>query len=607
MSLFSIEDEPYYASAARRRVLQIIFAIVFFILLGRLIQLQYLYKEEYGKKSFENSIRTITKIPLRGIIFDRNKKIIVENRPSYTVVVAPIDFRDSTIGLLSKILKLTEKEISTKINKGKKYSVFFPVRLKRDIDFATLSLFEEYKKELPGIKIQIESKRNYPTIATASHLLGYNKEISERQLKKLGEYYEPGDIVGATGLEEKYENALRGEKGFEFIAQNARGQMIGSFEDALHDVEPKTGSELHLAIDIDVQILAESLFANYRGAMVAIDTRDGGIISIVSKPDFSLTNFSGVTSPEFLRDLIFNEEKPLFNRALQTRYPPGSTFKMILAVAAIEDKIINEDWRIQCKGGYRFGNRTFLDEHVHGSTNLIEAIQRSCNVYFYQLMLKVGLDRWNSYAQKFGFSDSTGVDLFLENPGLIPSTEYYNRVYGKRGWTEGFLLSLGIGQGEVGVSPIQLAQFMAMIANKGFAYEPHVASFAKNPKTNKIDTIKTKKKKIFISEKTWQLVREGMRRAVMEPGGTGRASQVPGIISAGKTGTAQNPHGKSHAWFVGFAPLDEPKIAICVLVENVGYGGAYAAPIAGLVMEKYLYGEIIRYSPNAKLKSIGGN
>ena len=302
-------------------------------------------------------------------------------------------------------------------------------------------------------------------------------------------------------MEEKYENALRGEKGFEFIAQNARGQMIGSFEDALHDVEPKTGSELHLAIDIDVQILAESLFANYRGAMVAIDTRDGGIISIVSKPDFSLTNFSGVTSPEFLRDLIFNEEKPLFNRALQTRYPPGSTFKMILAVAAIEDKIINEDWRIQCKGGYRFGNRTFLDEHVHGSTNLIEAIQRSCNVYFYQLMLKVGLDRWNSYAQKFGFSDSTGVDLFLENPGLIPSTEYYNRVYGKRGWTEGFLLSLGIGQGEVGVSPIQLAQFMAMIANKGFAYEPHVASFAKNPKTNKIDTIKTKRKKYLFQKK----------------------------------------------------------------------------------------------------------
>ena len=599
MALINYDDEPYYALAKRRTILQWFFAIIFIIITFKLIQLQYLFNKEYGEQSQKNSIRAITKVPLRGIIFDRNGKIIVDNRPSYSVTVTPIDFEKSTLPTLSKILDLPEDEIKLKIKKGKRYSVFAPVRLKKDIDFKTLSLVEENRKILPGVEIQIESKRNYRSNAKLSHLLGYNKEISERQLEKLGDYYMPGDFVGSSGLEEKYENVLRGVKGFDYVAQNARGKIIGTFNDGMSDILPIAGNEIKLAIDLDTQTLAESLFANYRGSLIAIDTRNGGIISFVSKPDYPLEVFSGITTSEVLAKLVNDKEKPLFNRVLQTRYPPGSTFKMILAAAALEEKIIDESWRIQCRGAYTFGNRTFKDEHVHGSVNVVEAIQRSCNVFFYQLILKVGLDRWHNYSEKFGFGLKTGVDLFLENPGLIPSTNYYNRVYGKRGWTEGFLLSLGIGQGEVGVSPIQLAQFTAMLANRGKVFEPHVVEKITDLKSKKVTAVKTNEKKFNLSDKTWDLVLEGMRRVVMEPGGTGGAARIVGIPAGGKTGTAQNPHGKSHAWYIGFAPFDKPKIAICVLIENVGYGGAYAAPIAGLVMEQFLYGEIIRNTPKA--------
>jgi penicillin-binding protein 2 len=583
-----------FGSAKRKNVLLAVLSVGFLILLGRLYQLQYIYRDEYGKRSEENSIRTVVKVPVRGYVYDRKGKLIVDNRPSYIVMLTPIDFNAANIPLLSSILQMDEESLREKIRKARQFSLFNPTRIKRDIDFRTLSMLEENKSNLPGIEVQVESKRYYAMPAHASHMLGYVKEISDWQLDKLGEYYQQGDVVGSSGLEAKYEKYLRGEKGFEFISQNSKGQVIGNFNNGKYDISPKDGLDLHLAIDADVQALAESLLAGNRGAVVAIDPKDGGVIALASKPDYDLSYFSGVTPPDVWKRLNEDEEKPLFNRATLTRYPPGSSFKMILAIAALENHVIDENWRIQCRGAFVYGRKVFKDLHVHGSTNVVEAIQRSCNVFFYQLMLKVGLDPWSEYGKEFGFGQATKIDILEENSGLLPSTEYYNRVYGKGKWTQGYLVSLGIGQGEVGVTPLQMACYASMLANKGHYSQPHIVQTIYNKSANTTDTVGVEHHDLHISERTWQIVREGMRRVVMEPGGTGGAARIPGIVVAGKTGTAENPHGKSHAWFIGFAPFDNPKIAICVLVENVGYGGSFAAPIAGMCMEKYLYGEIIR-------------
>ena len=588
-----------FGSPKRKFVIQLVLSCGFLILIGRLYQLQYIYGEQYGRQSEENSIRTVVKVPVRGYIYDRNGRLLVDNRPSYTVMLTPIDFNTKSLPLLAQILQMPEEMVVDKINRGKKYSQFTPTRIKRDIDFRILSLLEEHKDKLGGIEVEMESKRYYPTSARMSHLLGYAKEISDWQLDKLGDYYQPGDIVGSAGIEAKYEQFLRGDKGFDYISQNAKGQIIGTFNNGKNDVPPKDGLDMHLALDVRVQALAESLLTGKRGAVVAIDPSTGGIIAMASKPDYDLSNFSGVTPSEVWKDLTTDEGMPLFNRATLTRYPPGSTFKMLLAIAGLEDGLIDENYRIQCRGAFPFGNRVFKDLHVHGSTNVIESIQRSCNVLYYGLMLKVGFDEWTKYGREFGFGKSTKVDILEENSGLLPSTEYFDRRYGKGKWTQGYLVSLGIGQGEVGVTPMQMAVYAAMLANKGHYHQPHAVDYIYNKWTKKTDSVAYDRHDVQISEKTWGIVREGMRRVVMEPGGTGGIVRIAGIQAAGKTGTAQNPHGRDHAWFIGFAPFDNPKIAICVLVENGGFGAVAAGPIASMCMEQYIYGELIRFKKKA--------
>jgi penicillin-binding protein 2 len=283
-----------------------------------------------------------------------------------------------------------------------------------------------------------------------------------------------------------------------------------------------------------------------------------------------------------------DEGVPLFNRATLTRYPPGSTFKMILAIAALENNVVTPGWHVSCGGAFRFGNKTFKDLHVHGSTDMLRAIQASCNVYFYQLMLKVGLDPWTAVGRSFGFGQITGVDIAEENPGLLPSTAYMNRRYGVNGWTKGYTVSMAIGQGELGVTPLQMAGYASSLANRGTYFRPHAVLGPLNRETGKVDTLLTDHRTIALKRSTWDVVREGMRRVVMEPGGTGSMARIPGVSVAGKTGTSENPHGPDHAWFIGFAPFDDPAIAIAVIVENAGYGGTFGAPIAGKCMERYL-------------------
>ncbi|MGA2622975.1 MAG: penicillin-binding protein 2 [Bacteroidota bacterium] len=571
-------------------------AVMFALFLGRLVQLQILYQNVYGKKSEENSIRPIAQEPIRGYIFDRNGKLIVDNRPSYSLTITPAEFHPKTIDYLASLLNLDPQFILDRVKTGQRYNRFAPVRIKRDIDFATLSAVEENKDHLPGIDYQIETKRFYPTKARASHVLGYTKEISEHQLEEMAQEYRLGDDIGATGLEAAYERALRGRRGFEFVTVNAKGQIVRAYNEGKNDIPVKEGDDLSLALDIDLQAYAESLLEGKHGAIVAIDPEDGGVLALASKPDFDLSLLSGFTPTPVWNELNTDEDKPLFNRATLTRYPPGSTFKMVLATAALQESIITTSWRVSCAGGFRFGNKIFKDLHVHGSTNVVEALQRSCNVFFYQLMLKTGLERWNFYGRQFGFGSPTGIDILEEDPGLLPSEEYFDRVYGKGRWTQGFLVSLGIGQGEVGVSPLQMACYAMAIGNRGKFHTPHVVRSIYEKETGRILVTPIQTRTLNVSSEVWDIIRDGLYRCVNVPGGTGLAARVQGVIVAGKTGTAENPHGKDHAWFIGYAPADHPKIAICVLLENAGFGGAVSAPIAGLCIEKYLYGNLIRYN-----------
>lgn len=589
----------------RRFIMYLAIAAIFALLLGRLVQLQILYQDVYGKKSEENSIRPIARDPIRGLIYDRNGTLIVDNRPSYTVAITPSEFRMSNLDYLASILQLDPEFIKDRIEKGKIYNRFAPIKVKRDIDFRTLSVIEENRDKLPGVSYQIDSKRFYPTRVRASHLFGYTKEISDQQLAEMGAEYRPGDNIGASGLEAGYERYLRGKKGYEFITVNSKGQMLGAYNDGKNDIPVKEGDDLTLAVDAGLQATAESLLTNHRGAVVAVDPDDGGVLALASAPDYDLTVFGGVTPPEVWDALNTDTTRPLFNRATLTRYPPGSTFKMVLACAALQEGILNTSWRVQCTGGFRFGTRVFKDHVTHGSTNVVEAIQRSCNVFFYQVMLKTGLEFWSHYGEEFGFGKPTGIDIMEETSGLLPSTEYFNRVYGEGRWTQGYLVSLAIGQGEVGVSPLQMACYAATLGNKGHYHTPHVVEKIRDKSTGQVQLVSTETRTLEISDDVWNIVRDGMLRCVNDPGGTGMAAKIPGLEVAGKTGTAQNPHGKDHAWFIAFAPMDHPKIAICVLVENAGFGGSVAAPIAKACIEQYLNVHPERPKPATTLASAG--
>ncbi len=580
----------------KRRVLYVLFTLIFLLLFWRLYELQLIYRDVYGQQAHENSVRVIPKEPIRGYMYDRNRNLVVDNRASFTVTVMPYEFDRKNIPYLAALLKMTPEEIKAAIDKGASYNRFIPAKIKRDVDQRTVAALEETREKLPGVDYQIESTRTYITPAHASHILGYTKEISEWQLSRSDpEEYAQGDVVGSSGLEAKYETNIRGKKGADYSTVNVRGQVVGTFDQGTLNKPALDGNDLQLTMDFSLQAFAESLFADKRGALVAIDPRDGGILAFVSKPDYNLSVLSGVTPTSVWRDLNSNDQRPLFNRATLTRYPPGSTFKMILALAALEEGIITPNWTIQCGGVFPFGNKVFKDLHVHGAVNLEKAIQVSCNVFFYRLMLMVGLDTWAHYASEFGFGKQTGLDIIEESPGLLPTTSYMNKRYGERGWTRGFLVSLGIGQGELGVTPVQMACYAMALANKGKYHQPHAVAAFMDRATDITTLNKYSSRKISLSENTWDVVREGMRRVVEEPGGTARVARVKGIQSAGKTGTAQNPHGEDHAWYVGFAPYENPTIAIAVLVENAGFGGAVAAPIAGLCVEKYLYGRLIRF------------
>jgi penicillin-binding protein 2 len=571
-------------------VFNIVLILSFVVLIFKLFHMQVYESRKYLRYSEQNRIRRLQLQPPRGMIYDRNDEVLVDNRPSYSLSAIPFECNksDSVIHRLSKVLDEPSKEIKARLKEAE--SPFTPMKIRRDVDFTTLVKIEERKLDFPGVVYDVEPKRNYPAQIKAPHVFGYLGEISKAELAaRKAEGLQQGDIVGKRGLEKLYDSDLRGRIGYNFVEVDALGREVKEVS-AAEERNAERGKDFHLTIDARLQRLAEELYVDKLGGVVMIDVKDGGILTLCSKPDYDPEVFTSVLSPEKWRALINDPTKPLYDRMLQSLYPPGSTFKLVLVAAALETQKADLNTSTVCTGYVNYGVATFKcwKSGGHGHVALLDAIKVSCNSFFYRLSLKVGLDAWSDFARRFGFGQPTGIDLLGESAGNVPDKAYLDKVYGKNGWTNGNLLNLGIGQGDLLVTPLQMAQFAMILANHGTYFQPHLIQRVYNPETHRYTIYNPKQKKVEgVSENTYSVMAEGMYKVVNEPGGTGRASFLTDFKVAGKTGTAQNPHGEPHAWFIGFAPYENPQVAICVLLENGGGGGANAAPIAGKLFRRY--------------------
>lgn len=570
----------------RRSVLFYILTGFFVVLLSQLFRMQIIEHQNYDEKSADNSIKGIVQTPLRGVFYDRNGKVLVSNKPSYTVLITPFNYSRKLNNVLETVLGVEPGYIQGVLEDNIQYSKYLPIRVQRDVSFQVISWIEENKEQLPGVSYIVEMERSYPDSLMASHMFGYTKEISKKQLEVDKSYYDMGDFIGNNGIEKTYEKFLRGTKGVKYVLVDSRRKENGRFNNGLNDRESIKGSDLVLSIDEDAQRVAEKGFQGLTGALVAIEPQTGEVLAFVSSPQYDLNNFTTVTPKEIWKQMSTDPNKPMQNRATLSAYPPGSTFKILGAIAGLETGVITPQTIINCPGGFYFGRFFKCHGGAHGGLNVEHAIEKSCNTFFYSLILRVGLDKWADYARRFGFGKKTGIDIGEERGGILPSTAYYNKRYGPKGWTQGFVVSLGIGQGELNVTPIQLAQYVAMIANNGRTKRPHIVK-GYYDENKKIIPFQFEDVDAHVSQKTMDIVKHGMF-LVVNGAGTARNAQIPGFEVAGKTGTAQNPHGKDHAWFIGFAPFDNPKIAVAVLVENAGFGATWAAPIAKNVMSTYL-------------------
>jgi len=583
-------DSVNIGSRDRTIILRIIVLGVLSIYVGRLAYLQIIQGNVYRLKAETQAIKQVTVDPFRGNIFDRNGERMVHNSPSYSISITPNEFSDSAIPYLSAILQIPQDEIKAFVEESKKISRVKPNKIYRDADMSIISLIEENHEFLPGVDISVESKRLYSMSGNMSHILGYSREINQRQIETMGDYYAPGDIVGYAGLEKTYENFLRGTKGVQFVAVNSTGQKVSSFLDGKNDINAEEGFDLRLGIDKSLQELGEKLLKDKKGGIVAIDPNSGEILALVSMPDYDIREFSGRTKSNLFSKLLKDEGKPLFNRATQTIYPPGSTWKMLMGIAGLQEGLITPEKTINCPGYYEFGGRSWKCHGAHGATNLQKALHVSCNVYFNKLGPQLGILNFEKYGRAFGFGQKTFIDIPEDSKGKLPGEKFYKKQKLSPGEIRGRLVNLGIGQGEIGVSPLQMAVYCAALANKGIIYQPHIVRSVYNRKTKQLqDVAYASRKAITMQDEFWNVIHKGMYDVVNTPGGTALSAKVPGISVCGKTGTAQNPHGEDHAWFIAFAPRNNPKIALCVLVENSGFGGTIAAPIAQQLLMKYFY------------------
>jgi penicillin-binding protein 2 len=574
---------------ARQLAFNIFVIFLFVLLYFGFFKIQVAGSEKYYEISLDNSVRQLTQYPVRGTIRDVNGQILVDDRPSFFVSVIPRQLTNRTIDTLARIIVDDPKVIRDKI-KGR--GTYRPVIIKKDLEYSIIAELEERRLDLPGVLVEVESKRFYPEGVYSPHIFGYVGEVDRIESDKNNDV-EAGELIGKKGLERKYDTSLRGTKGVYFASVDAEGRDLGMI-DPDRNIEAISGTDLYLTLDYSYQQFAESLMVDKRGAIVAVDPRNGRVIAFVSKPDYDPRLLSGKISEEVWSKLQGDTAHPLYSRGIQSVYPPGSTYKIVAAIAALQEGIITPRWTAYCPGWFKLGRKTIhcWNAKGHGKMNIREAIVGSCNVFFYQLGLKIGIETWAKYSKMFLFGDLTGIDLPNESRGLVPTYDYYIKKYGPNGWTKGNLANLAIGQGELLTTPLQMAQLAMFIANRGVVHRPHIAHFLYDKNNNERLFFPTETNYIQgISEEVYDLIREAMREVVLK--GTGWTGRVPGIEVAGKTGTAQNPHGDDHAWFIAFAPYEDPVIALAVIVENGGGGSAVAAPIASKCMEKFFYDRLL--------------
>jgi len=573
--------------------------IVIFIL--RLGQLQIFQGDYYRELSLKNKVR-IVKIPApRGIIYDRNGIKLVKNVPYYIVSILPeVNEKEINIHKLSKLLGISDEEIKKKLQKKyfkeQKIKKFKPIRLKEGLSFNEVVKIEAKKSDFPGLIIETEITRYYPFGDTAAHILGYIGKPTKQQLKKK-EFKElpDGMMVGQWGVEKMYDKQLRGIAGVKFIEVDALGRELRT----LKIIPPKKGESIYLSIDILTQIVAEKSFNGASGALMAIDPNTAEVITLVSLPSFNPNIFiRGITQKQWLK-LIKHPGHPLINRVFQSQYPPGSIFKIITAIAALEEEAINTKFHVNCKGAVKIGNRKFRcwKKEGHGIVSLKRAIIESCDVYFYEVGRIIGIDTIAKYAYALGLGNPIDMGLAPEKKGLIPTTSWKWRTMGSP-WYLGETFNAAIGQGYVSLTPAQAAIFIAAIANGGKVYKPTLLKGGHSELINKI----------VLKPNTLKVIKEALYGVVNQPKGTGWKARSENILISGKTGTAQvvrliENHYKSkikdHAWFVAYAPSINPKIALSVIVEHGESGGKVAAPIAKAVIQQYLlkkdYGSIEKY------------
>ena len=587
--------------ANRQYIIGGFFLLIGLIFIVRLFSIQVL-DDTYKTSSENNVIRKQIEYPGRGLIYDRNKTLLVYNEASYDLMVTPREAKNVDTTLLCKILNIDTIEVKKRLIKCKKYSSYKSSVFMKQISTETYASLSEKMFQLPGFYVQSRTVRKYPK-KIGAHILGYVGEVNNQIIKR-NKYYKKGDYIGVTGVEKAYEEKIRGTKGIQLLLKDVHNNIKGSFQKGQFDIPSEKGKDITTTIDVKIQEYGEKLMIGKRGSIVAIEPSSGEILCLISSPSYDPNLLVGRKRNKNYK--LLNEDsinKPLFNRAVLAQYPPGSTFKLLNALIALEEKTINQNINFYCNKGFDFGveNRK-MGCHLHRSPlNLEEAISASCNTYFCYLYkgfmeknnnIYKQYNKWHDHISSFGLGNWLNNDLPTGRKGFIPKSSYYDKMYKKGGWKALTNISLAVGQDALLITPIQMANMTAAIANRGFYYTPHII---KKIEDDTIPSRFKKQKNTSIKPKNFEIVIKGMKNAIEDNEiGTSNNIKIKDITVCGKTGTAENPHGEDHSIFIAFAPEKEPKIAIAVYIENGGWGSTWAAPIASLVIEKYLNNKISR-------------
>ena len=572
------------------------------ILIAKIFYIQ-IIDDRYKIDASNNSMVYDIIYPTRGVIYDRNGKIIVGNKVAYDILVTPKEVTEFDTLLLASVLEVEPDFIRSKMaeyRKNRRRIGYQSVIMMKQLSAEKYMKFSEIQYKFPGFRGQVRSIRDYPFNA-GGNLLGYVSEVDQAYISRHPGEYRPGDYAGKTGLEAAREADLKGEKGYHIYLRNSHNQIQTRYKDGEMDKEAIPGKDIVTTIDADLQQYGQLLMQNKVGSLVAIEPSTGEILTMVSSPGIDVEMLADIG--KHYKEIVSDPHKPMFNRAVQAPYPPGSVFKLVNGLIGLEEGVLKPEYTYPCNKGYYFGKHK-LGCHAHRSPlDLEDAIMMSCNGYFCYVMRNIlenrkygsqaeALDKWHDYVSSFGFGHKLGSDFPAELGGTIPTSNYYNKIYGKGGWKFTTVISISIGQGEIGVTPLQIANMCATVANRGYYYIPHIV---KDSDSLRIDDKFRERQYTMVDTTNFKKVIKGMWKAVNSgfgSGGTASIAAVEGLDICGKTGTAQNPRGADNSVFICFAPMDNPKIAVAAYVENAGFGATWSAPIASLLVEKYLTGQI---------------